>query len=101
MHNSKCLGCGDDSTTLLCYYCHKTTKKNSALWKRATELWHTIGMEYKENCEYCGIWLAENERCCDHIIPKSVAPDKRFDLNNRKMTCKKCNCSSNKRYKFT
>lgn len=100
MHNSKCLGCGTDSQKLLCYYCHKITKKNSDLWKEATKLWHNLVVGDSTTCSYCKKSFQRDMLCGNHVLTKASRPDLRFDVSNGRVTCASCN-DSNNNYKFT
>lgn len=47
-------------------------------------------------CEKCGRWVENIE--VDHIIKRSIAPDKVFDETNLRLLCNSCHRSVNPDY---
>lgn len=68
--------------------------KHKKLWLQTRRQW------FKENppnfegfyiCYLCGIWMEDRETTLDHVIPRSRAPHLRYDFDNIRPCCWKCN----------
>lgn len=80
--------------SIVCEFHRRRMSEGQA--RKMAKMWHDIVADKGRHgdlymCKYCETLFPRNEVCGDHVLPKSVRPDLRYDITNGVCCCAMCN----------
>lgn len=89
--------CPDRSTLLK----NRTRTKNMTKWGKYTSKWNHTKKRWRKlnppnhegyyECYICKVWVLSSDIEVDHIVPRSRAPELRYEMSNLAPCCHSCN----------
>jgi len=99
----QCKWCGDEQPSHYAYQCFDHPKrgikahvskggtKHHLTWQRYRRKWFRENPQDYYVCYLCNKSLMPYETTLDHVIPRSRAPELRYEFSNLKPCCYTCN----------
>ena len=90
-----CLSCGVPSSGSRCANCQPKDLRGSRSERGYDSAWRRLRLKILDRdnwiCYLCNKVLIGSDATVDHIVAKSIAPDRRLDPTNLAACCRTCN----------